>query len=193
MPDDLQTQLRNLWYCQECTFVGGPDFPFSHQHLDFSMRVGDAMIDNNYPTISSNCAKNKLRIYQIPEPPQPSKVKCLVCSKSVGLNVWNKFCMKCDQFICKVCIETQRAVHRHTLHWVRLDQVSMQTLLGAGRSCSCDTCGNQFYGASFTGFVCAVCWNFHNCLNNCIKAQHRLPLEHTYCRGQLSSWQLKFT
>ena len=191
-----QTQLRNIWYCEECNFVGGPDFPYSHQHLDFSMRVGDLFIDANFPKISASCLKNKLKLYQIPEPPQPSKVKCMVCNKSIGLYVWNVFCMKCDQQICKVCIETQRAVHRHTLHWIRLDQITAQALqvttLSKFLSCSCDSCGTNFLSASFTGLLCTVCRNFHFCLANCMQKQHRLPLEHVYCKGRLSSWELKF-
>jgi len=192
LPDNIQAQCNQLWHCRECSFIGGPEFPVSHQHLELGMRIGNAMIDELRRRIFAECVKNKLKVHRMPNPPNHTTAKCMICNKLVPLDVWNKFCMKCDEFVCSTCIDKQGVMHRHTLHLIRVVKITPQALLGRGQGNSCDTCGKMFYGASFTGLTCTVCCNFDCCLPVCLKAQKRLPVEHVYCKGQLSKWQLNF-
>ena len=192
LPDNLQDQIRYLWRCRECSFLGGPEFPYSHDHLKLSMRIGDALMDDLRSRVPARCVKNKSQIRRIPNPPNPTASKCLICTKLVALDVWNKLCMRCDSFVCRACVDAQRVVHRHTLHWIRVVKVTVQALLAGGAGRNCDICGKKYYGASFTGMTCTVCWNFDCYLVNCLTAQKRLPLEHMHCKGQLSAWQLSF-
>ena len=187
-PDDLKSQLETIFRCTQCSLVTD-SAPYSHEHFMFNMHIGAAIIDFRRNKVIADCIGNKLKAKRLPEPPNPTAARCTICAKLVAFNVWNKLCISCDSFICKACIDANRTDHRHPLHWTWIVRVGVADMLKAGPGAFCDACGQRYYNNTFTGLVCLRCNNFHHCFP-CVKLK-RLPTEHLWCQGQLSSWNLR--
>ena len=135
--------------------------------------------------------KNKLKAVQAPEPPNnASSIKCMICTKAVACRVWSQLCLACGAYACTTCIEAQRVIHRHPLHWVLPRYIVAVDLILSARGKTCSTCGQGFKGIRDERLECAGCEKFLCCVYYCVQSK-RLPIEHATCGGKPSSWELK--
>ena len=177
--------------CLECPFTSGPEFPYSHPHLNLQLQWGDVLADAARSQVPKRCLKTNLKAIQAPEPPNPSSsIKCMICAKAVAYRVWSQLCLTCGGYACITCVEAHRVVHRHPLHWVLPRCIVASNLLLSARGKTCSTCGIGFTGLRYERLECACCKTFWCCVHSCVKGQ-RLPIEHAICAGKPSSWELK--
>ena len=191
MPDDLTTQCNALFQCAVCSFVSGPAMPYFHEHRDLRMCLGDAVLDQvRKGMVKSGCVKNNLLFSKLKDAPNPTDANCTICTKKVGFDVWNLLCLQCDEFFCGACIDAGRFTHRHPANWCRVIKKGVNQRFISGMNSHCDNCSKVYYGDSFAGLHCMTCNNYDYCFVPCVKSG-KLPKEHAYCEGKLSSWELR--
>lgn len=140
-------------------------------------------------TVKNGCIKNSLLFSKLKDAPNPTTAGCSICTKMVGFDVWNLLCLHCDMFFCKACVDAGRFAHRHPANWCRVVK-KVTKLFVSGMDVNCDNCSANYYGNSFTGLRCVSCNNYDYCFTPCVKGG-KLPKEHAYCEGKLSSWELR--
>jgi len=190
IPDDDAAQFAALFQCAVCSFVTGPEMPYFHEHKDLKMCIGDAVLDTiRKGTVKNGCINNSLLFSKLKDAPNPTTAGCSICTKMVGFDVWNLLCLHCDMFFCKACVDAGRFAHRHPANWCRVVK-KVTKLFVSGMDVNCDNCSANYYGNSFTGLRCVSCNNYDYCFTPCVKGG-KLPKEHAYCEGKLSSWELR--
>ncbi len=188
MPDNLAAQCAALFQCTLYSFVSGPELPYFHDHKDLKMCVGDAVLDTiRKGIVKGGCIKISLLFNKLKDPPNPTDAGCRICTKKVGFDVWNLLCLQCDEFFCKTCVDAGRFAHRRSANWCRVVKKSVAALFVGGMDVSCDHCSKTFYSNSFTGLHCVSCNKYEYCFTPCVKSG-KLPREHAYYEGKLSSW-----
>ena len=191
MPDDPNLQLSSLFQCAVCSFASGPALPYFHEHKEMRMCIGDAVLDFiRKGRVKNGCVKNNLMFSRLKDAHNPTEAGCSICTKKVGFDVWNLFCLKCDEFFCKACVDACRFAHRHPANWCRVVKKPVPQLFVSGMDVNCDCCSKTYYGNSFTGLHCVTCNNYDYCFLPCVKGG-KLPREHSYCGGKISSWELR--
>ncbi len=191
MPDDLLAQSNALFHCTVCSFITGPELPYYHEHKALKMCIGDAVLDTmRKGMVKSGCIKNGLIFSNLKDAPNPTEANCTICSKKIGFDLWNIICLQCDEMFCKTCVDAGRFAHRHSANWCRIVKKGVSELFLSGMDVDCDCCSKKYYRNSFTGLHCMTCNNHDYCFFPCVKGG-KLPKEHTYCGGKLSSWELR--
>ena len=140
-----------------------------------------------------SCVKNNLRQQRASEPPlggRNSRHLCMICVKPTATQAWNQLCLTCGWFACATCAEAGRVIHRHQLYWVKIMCIITYRLMQAAGGKTCSTCGRGFAGVNYEYLECVGCRNFWCCVKLCMD-QKRLPLEHAFCGGEPSKWELR--
>lgn len=186
--DDLQLQKAALWRCKICPFVTGPFFPWSHEHLNIRLCLGNAWVDVNRQAVLETCYKSRSYWLTLPDPPNAFKSVCMTCCKPVAYNEWNLLCLQCNRFLCKACVDAGRRGHRHRLHSTVVIRKPEDRQARQRSGCTCDVCNKRYYNDTFLGMTCILCKDYYCCSNVCL-ASRRLPVGHEVCtNGRLSVW-----
>lgn len=189
MPDDLQVQVKNWWRCSfpGCRLVTGPSVEWLHIHAEARLCVGDAIIDQCRESAGQQCLKTFSYRSRFTDPANPTNMKCRVCLKAIGYDLWNQWCNTCDIMICDTCVNTGRGAHRHSTLWTRAVKKANNLATDFQSKRSCDRCSQLYYSWLFRGFECAGCRDYHCCIA-CV--QKKVYPLHAFCSEKPATYDL---